>query len=324
MKKKFTEFAEKRPVLVFWILAILLATALIPIAIIIFTKYPNFGEDIYIANNNRDYNTNILYSLPLALKVSGGAWFAFILLAWPATASISGIITSFILKQKAGVKELFQKFRFWAPELSAKKGIKIWLQAIFLAVGINLLYSILINYVSDVEPQEFFKINTVYSVREIIFIFITSLFFDGGGLMEEIGWRGFALPRLQMKFTPLKSSIILGVIWSLWHIPVKFDLLFASPSYFLSFYFIFTLVCILYCIVITYFYNRLGGSILIGVAFHGLMNDSTGLKRIFNADSLVINDFVSTGLLAVIFMAVVFVILYKEGPMLGKRETKLL
>jgi len=324
MKKKFTEFVEKRPILVFWILAMLLATAIIPLAFIIFTKYPNFGEDIYLANGNRDYNTNILYSLPLALKVSGGAWFAFILLAWPATASVSAVITSFILKQKAGIKELFQKFRFWAPELSAKKGIKIWLQAIFLAVGINLLYSILMNYVSDVEPQEFFKINTVYTIREIIFIFITSLFFDGGGLMEEIGWRGFALPRLQMKFTPLKSSIILGVIWSLWHIPVKFDLLFGSPSYFLSFYFIFTIVCILYCIIITYFYNRLGGSILIGVTFHGLMNDSTGLKTIFNADSLVINDFVVSALFAVILMAVVFIILYKEGAMLGKRETKLL
>ena len=76
----------------------------------------------------------------------------------------------------------------------------------------------------------------------------------------------------------------------------------------------------MYCIVITYFYNRLGGSILIGVAFHGLMNDSTGIKTIFNADSLVINDFVDSGLVALIFMAVVFVILYKEGPMLGKRE----
>ena len=139
--------------------------------------------------------------------------------------------------------------------------------------------------------------------------------------MEEIGWRGFALPRLQMKFTPLKSSIILGVMWSLWHIPVKIDLLFSGPSYFLCFYFFFTLNCIMYCIVITYFYNRLGGSILIGVAFHGLMNDSTGLKTIFNADSLVINDFVDQGLMTVIFLAVVLVILYREGSMLGKRET---
>ncbi|MDP8313550.1 MAG: CPBP family intramembrane metalloprotease [Candidatus Celaenobacter antarcticus] len=321
--KKIKEIFQKRPVLMFWILAILLATALIPVAIIIFTKFPDFGKDIDVVTDGKGYNTNILYSLPIALKVSGGVWFAFILLAWPATASVSGIISSFILKQKAGIKELFKKFRFWAPELSAKKGIKIWLQAILLAVSINVVFSILRNYISDVGPQEFFKINTVYTVWEIIFIFITSLFFDGGGLMEEIGWRGFALPRLQMKFTPLNSSIILGVMWSLWHIPVKIDVLISSPlSYFFSFYFIFTLVCILYSIVITYFYNRLGGSILIGVAFHGLMNDSTGLKTIFNADSLVINDFVDTGLLAIIFMAVVFVILYKEGPMLGKRETK--
>ena len=318
--KKIKEIFEKRPVLMYWILAILLATALIPIAFIVFTKFPDFNKDIDIVTDGKGYNTNILFSLPIALKVSGGAWFAFILLAWPATASVSGIISSFILKQKAGIIELFLKFRFWAPELSAIKGIKIWLQAILLAVGINFLYSILRNYISDVEPQEFFKINTIYTVWEIIFIFITSLFFDGGGLMEEIGWRGFALPRLQMKFTPLKSSIILGVIWSLWHIPVK--LVFSPLSYFISFYFIFTLVCILYSIVITYFYNRLGGSILIGVAFHGLMNDSTGLKTIFNADSLVINDFVDTGLLALIFMAVVFIILYIEGPMLGKRKLK--
>lgn len=317
--KKIKKIYQKHPVLMYWILAILLAAALFPIAMIIVTKYPDFGKDLDIVTDGKGYNTNILYSLPILLKVTGGAWFAFILLAWPATASISGIISSFILKQKAGIKELFRKFRFWAPELSAKKGISIWLQAILLAVGINVAYSILRNYVSDVEPQEFFKINTIYTGWEIAFIFITSLFFEGGGLMEEIGWRGFALPHLQIKFTPLQSSIILGVIWSLWHIPVKLN--FSPFSYFLSFYFIFTLICILYSIVITYFYNRLGGSILIGIAFHGLMNDAIGLKTIFNSDSLVIHDFTDNALLCVIFIAVVSVILYKEGSMLGKRAT---
>jgi len=319
--KKYNEIVQKHPVLVFWVLAVLLATALIPVAIIIFTKFPDFGKDIDIVTDGKGYNTNILYSLPIALKVSGGAWFAFILLACPATATVAGVITSFILKQKAGVIKLFKRFRFWAPDISPKKGIRIWIQAIILTIGINLMYSILRNYVSDVESQEFFKINTVYTIWEVIFIFITSLFFDGGGLMEEIGWRGFALPRLQKKFSPLKSSMILGVMWSLWHLPVKIDVLFSSSwTYALSFYFIFTLMCILYSIVITYFYNRLGGSILIGIAFHGLMNDSTGLKTIFNSDSLVIHDFTDTALLCTILIAVVFVILYKEGPLLGKRE----
>lgn len=320
--KKIKEIFQKHSILMFWILAILLATALVPIGLVIFTKYPNFGKDIDAITNGKSYNTNILYSLPIVLKVSGGAWFAFIFLAWPATASVAGVISSFILNQKNGIKELFSKFRFWGPELSFKKGILIWLQAILLAVGINLVYSILRNYVSEVESQQFFKINTVYTGWEIFFLFITSFFFDGGGLMEEVGWRGFALPRLQMKLTPLKSSIILGVIWSLWHIPVK--LIFSPLSYFLSFYFIFTIICILYSIVISYFYNRLGGSILIGITFHGLMNDSTGLKTIFNSDSLVINDFSDIALLCVIFMAVVSVILYKEGEMLGKKEPELL
>jgi len=163
--KKISKIFHKRPVLMFWILAILLAAALIPIAIIIFTKFPDFGKDIDTVTDGEGYNTNILFSLPIALKVSGGAWFAFILLAWPATATVSGIISSFILKQKVGIKELFKKFRFWTPELSIKKGLSIWLQAVLLAVSINIVYSILRNYVGDVEPQEFFKINTNYTSR---------------------------------------------------------------------------------------------------------------------------------------------------------------
>lgn len=55
------------------------------------------------------------------------------------------------------------------------------------------------------------------------FLFFTSLFFDGGGLLEETGWRGFLLPELQKKYTPLKAAIGVGILWSLWHIPVKID-----------------------------------------------------------------------------------------------------
>ncbi|MCF7793531.1 MAG: CPBP family intramembrane metalloprotease [Candidatus Cloacimonetes bacterium] len=307
---------EKRPVLSFWLLAIILAVLVIPYGFLVFTHFPNFGSDIDAVTEGKGYNTNILYSIPIALKVHGGIWYALILLLWPATASISALIISYILKKKQGLKELFSRFRFWSSKISLRKGVSIWLQAILLAVGINLVYSFLRNYVSDVETSNLLKIHPVYSGWEMIFLFITSLFFDGGGLMEEIGWRGFALPRLQKKWSPLKASIILGTIWSLWHIPVKLN--FTPFLDFITFYFVFTLMCILYSIVITYFYNRLGGSILIGIAFHGLMNDSTDFKTIFNADTLEINNFTDTALLCVIFVAVVFFILLKEGEKLGK------
>jgi len=54
-------------------------------------------------------------------------------------------------------------------------------------------------------------------------IFPVSVFLGfpfGSGMGEEAGWRGFALPKLLERFSPVTASIILGAIWGLWHIPV--------------------------------------------------------------------------------------------------------
>jgi membrane protease YdiL (CAAX protease family) len=42
----------------------------------------------------------------------------------------------------------------------------------------------------------------------------------GGPLFEEPGWRGFALPRLESRFGPLRASLILGTVWAAWHLPL--------------------------------------------------------------------------------------------------------
>jgi membrane protease YdiL (CAAX protease family) len=47
---------------------------------------------------------------------------------------------------------------------------------------------------------------------------VSALFLGG---LEEPGWRGFALPRLEQRYTPVRATLLLGVVWGLWHLPVE-------------------------------------------------------------------------------------------------------
>jgi membrane protease YdiL (CAAX protease family) len=55
-----------------------------------------------------------------------------------------------------------------------------------------------------------------------LLLFSGSIFIDPGPWGEETGWRGFALPRLLTRFSPLTAAIILGAIWGFWHTPAFF------------------------------------------------------------------------------------------------------
>jgi uncharacterized protein len=98
-----------------------------------------------------------------------------------------------------------------------------------------------------------------------------------GALGEETGWRGYALPQLQRRFSPLASSLILAVLWFGWHLPQFLVIAtyrdFAPAGYVGMFL---GLAC--GAVVLTWLYNRSGGSILLVAVWHSLYNVVSGTQ----------------------------------------------
>jgi membrane protease YdiL (CAAX protease family) len=101
------------------------------------------------------------------------------------------------------------------------------------------------------------------------------------GLGEELGWRGFALPRLQRVLSPLQASLLLAAIHFAWHLPTYWlgegihnvPLIFAAAF------------IVPWSIIFTWLYNRSGGSLLFAVGFHGVSNISLAAVRFMPLDS---------------------------------------
>jgi uncharacterized protein len=100
-------------------------------------------------------------------------------------------------------------------------------------------------------------------------ITLTFFIFPGSALGEEIGWRGYALPRLQARRSALGASLILGVIWAFYHLPLFFTgQAFRSPGLFVPF----VISGIALSVILTWVYNGTGGSLLLVVLLHATAN----------------------------------------------------
>lgn len=101
--------------------------------------------------------------------------------------------------------------------------------------------------------------------------YIFTVFLIGGPLQEEFGWRGYALDRLESKYNALISSLIVGILWSIWHLPSFF--IPGTIQHEQSFFAFFTSV-LLISILFTWLYNNTNRSILVVMLFHASINIS--------------------------------------------------
>lgn len=178
----------------------------------------------------------------------------------------------FHLKGKKGILDLLKPLLMW------KAGIKAYLM-VFLTRIFVLILVIGIRYVLNIDLPRNNGIDILFVVGYFFYEFI------GVGLGEEIGWTGYLLPRLQQRYGKFTCGLILGVIWSLWHIPLFF---IAGDSHFGRSILIFSLNLTSFRIIFTYIYNISGGSLLLIAISHVMYNISTDIVPYIKDDLLAV------------------------------------
>ncbi len=193
-----------------------------------------------------------IYLNPGQPMASGSlTWFLFAF-----SPTISALLISWVVGGKAAVKQLFSGFTRW--KVSA-----FWfLAATFLLTG---PFVIALVYIAIGNPPTGLSLG--WTIPMLFGQVLYQLF--SGPLSEEAGWRGFALPRLQTRFSALVSSLILGVIWTCWHIPLFFVTGMTQMGIPFPIYLVLVLTLTVY---MTWLYNNTGGSLLITVLAHFSFN----------------------------------------------------
>ncbi len=183
----------------------------------------------------------------------------------PAIAAVA--VTAWTMG-RPGVRDLGARMARW------RVPVRWWLAAVsplvFLGLGLAAMAAAGQGLPAAGEFGRFSGIPAIGLAGVLLVIFVAAL-------GEETGWRGYALPQLQRRFSPLASSLILAVLWFAWHLP-QF-LVIATyrdfpPAGYVGMF------CGLACgaVVLTWLYNRSGGSILLVAVWHGLYNVVSGTQ----------------------------------------------
>ena len=198
--------------------------------------------------------------------------------------TLAAVIMTGITEGKAGVLRLLRRCLQWRAGWQWYLFILLGIPALFL-LGIIVLPGALASFQG--LPPAFL---VVYLVNFVI------IFFLGGPLGEEIGWRGFALPRMQPRYGPLWGTLLLGVVWVFWHLPhfltsAQRGGLGTNLATLLTINFpIFSLMVVALAIIFTWVFNHTRGSLFIAILLHASINTFSIVVPLFSAPIVTSTD----------------------------------
>jgi len=217
--------------------------------------------------------------------------------------SVSGLILAYLFGGKDEIRSLLRSM------LRVRIGAGWLLFAFFVLPAVSAVTCLIFWLAGGALPQPEFEVWLI----PVAFLYILVLM---GPLGEEAGWRGFALRRMLRVASPVKSALVLGVVWTLWHLPLFF--IEGTTQHALTgFGFLAALVCyllytVMISVLITLLFVKSRGNVLAAMIFHTMGNLSLGAMPLVFSKS-------GAALLLLVLAAAACGLTYKHrGTMFGK------
>jgi uncharacterized protein len=206
----------------------------------------------------------------------------------------AAVVVLALIGGKAGVMILLRRMLRW-------RVAALWYAAALLLPVAIALGAMVLNVVLGARPPSSAELGAWPSLIPTFFLLL--LIPGISGAWEEPGWRGYALPKLQVGRSALSASLILGVVWAFWHLPLMVaavipwsDIAYVTVQ----------------SVVYAWLFNNTGGSVLLVMLFHTMNNVISGgyFHAMFSGA-----EWVRMGwLLVALWCAVAVIVVVVNGP----------
>jgi uncharacterized protein len=172
--------------------------------------------------------------------------------------TLSAFVVTGLIEGRAGVRRLLHRYVQWRVQFR-------WYLFVLLVVPASEVVGAIVlpGVAASYQPL------TLSMVLGYPLAFVAT-FALGGPLGEEPGWRGFALPRLQSRHGPLTGSLVLGVLWAAWHLPLFWSGVWTPPT--VANIVMFFVMTTALTVVMAWVFNNANGSLLITMLMHASFN----------------------------------------------------
>ena len=307
-----------KPIVIFFALTILLL-ALIPILSVLTGATMDFDAAATSATEKTgiEQTSNLLIVIRLAFA-EPSLW---LLILGSSVPSIAALIVCGWTRRPR-LQQLLTRFKPIASDI-------LWSQAIGAYALLFILIPLCLFAVYALRSAipggaEYAQAEGIFGPALLVAL-LTSAFLDQGGILEELGWRGYAQSAIQTNLTsPLTAALLIGLAWGLWHVPrdvagavigrlglVRYVFLYL-PAFIAG--------TVTTSIIAAYFMNRTGGSLIPAIMVHGLTNDATGLSGIANLNMALTPYHQVTRCLPFLILSIALIAL--SGRQLGRRTNR--